>query len=170
MEQQKDQPDLAQSELLRDAIRAELAETRRRFHALLATLSDADLQRKSINPAWTIGELLVHIIYWLGRTPQVVEDVRKRRGVRHFPRFLFNWLNIPLTRAAVRTLTCQALAEQYDAAYAETLTVLEGIQPEEWNKGATFIAGEHRTIERIMRSHAPHFEEHAEQIRQSIGL
>ncbi len=164
MTEQEHQTALQQAQQLQDTIRAELAEARQRFHVLLDSLSDADLQRKSTNPAWTNGEILAHIIYWLAYTPRAVKYVRRHQGVRHFPHFLFNWLNIRLTRYAARKMTRQALAERYERAYEATLHVLENIQPHEWTKGATFLRNEHRTIEIIIRSHAQHLVEHAAQI------
>ncbi len=166
MTEQEHQTALHQAQQLQDTIRAELAESRQRFHVLLDSLSDADLQRKSTNPAWTNGEMLAHIIYWLGYTPRAVKYVRRHRGIRHLPPFLFDWLNIRLTRYAARNMTRQALAERYERAYEATLHVLESVQPHEWTQGAYFIGNEYRTIEIIIRSHAQHFTEHAAQIRR----
>jgi hypothetical protein len=50
--------------------------------AFFATLSEADFRQKSIASAWTIKELLVHIVFWLRETPRVVKVVRTGRGIR----------------------------------------------------------------------------------------
>src|SRR5262250_856432 len=44
-------------------IRNELEETRRRFHALLGSLSAADWDAPSHNPAWTNGQLVFHMLF-----------------------------------------------------------------------------------------------------------
>ena len=64
-----------QSSSLQETIQAELEETRRDFLALLATLYEADFRQKSIASAWTIKELLVHIVFWLRETPRIVTMV-----------------------------------------------------------------------------------------------
>ena len=56
--------------LLYHALRAELEATRQAFRALLATLRPADWTRPSLNPAWTIGEVLWHITGYLFLIPQ----------------------------------------------------------------------------------------------------
>src|SRR5215472_16843437 len=44
-------------------IRDELEETRRQFHALLGSLSAADWDAPSRNPAWTNGQLIFHMLF-----------------------------------------------------------------------------------------------------------
>jgi hypothetical protein len=157
---------------LQDIVRAELEETRSDFLALLATLSETDLQQKSVMSAWTVKELLVHIVFWLRQTPGVVKMVRTGWGIRRIPTPLFDWLNLWLTRMAAWRQTRQAIMTRYERAYQATLRLVEGIQPDEWNKGASFggpFHGEYRTIEIILRSHRAHFQEHAAEIRQSLS-
>ena len=43
---------------IQKAIGEELAATRARFHSLLASLSEEDFQKQSLNPGWTNGEIL----------------------------------------------------------------------------------------------------------------
>ena len=47
----------------KDVILTELASTRATFHALLDSLSEYDLQKKSHNPGWTNGEILAHMLF-----------------------------------------------------------------------------------------------------------
>lgn len=46
-----------------ELIRSELESARASFHALLASLSEEDLRRRSLNPGWTNGEILAHIVF-----------------------------------------------------------------------------------------------------------
>ena len=153
----------------REAIRAELEETRKNFHQLLDSLSNEDLRRKSINARWTIGELLVHVIYWLDYTPRIVEMLRKGTGIRNVPVLLFDLANIWLTRFAARKVTVRSIGLRYDEAHDVTLRALDGVRDDEWGKSATFIKGEVSTMESIFHSIRSHFEEHAVQIRESLG-
>jgi hypothetical protein len=95
--------------------------------------------------------------------------LRKGTGIRNVPLFLFDWANIWLTRFAARKLTVRSIGLRYDAAHDVTLRVLEGVGDDEWGKSATFIKGEVSTMESIFHSIRSHFEEHAVQIRQSLG-
>jgi hypothetical protein len=166
------QPVSSPSASLQEIIRAELQETRNDFLALLASLSETDLQQKSVMSAWTVKELLVHIVFWLRQTPGVVRVVRTGRGIRTIPTSLFNWLNLWLTRLAAWRQTRQSILARYERAYQATLRLVEGIGTEEWNKGASFggpFHGEYRTIEIIIRSHRSHLQQHAAEIRQSLS-
>lgn len=110
---------------LPETILAELEETRRQFLALLASLSEADFQQKSTSSAWTVKQLLVHIVFWLQETPRVVTMVQTGRGIRTIPAPLFDWLNLWLTRLAAWRQTRQSISAQYERAYQATLKVVE---------------------------------------------
>ena len=47
----------------RAAIRAGLESTREPFHALLGLLTEDDWRRQSLNPGWTNGEILAHMVF-----------------------------------------------------------------------------------------------------------
>jgi hypothetical protein len=157
---------------LRESVRAELEEARKQFFALLDSLSEADFRQKSISSAWTIKELLVHIVFWLRETPRVVRIVQTGRGIRNIPEPLFDWLNLWLTRLMAWRQTRQSIAAHYERAYRAILKLVEGIQVDEWGKGASFggpFHGEYRTIEMIIRSHHTHVQEHAMEIWRSLS-
>ncbi len=48
---------------LPEIVRTELEEARSDFLALLVSLSETDLQQKSVTSAWTVKEVLVHIVF-----------------------------------------------------------------------------------------------------------
>ncbi len=168
-----DTPPLSpQSPSLQETIQAELEETRRDFFVLLAALSETNLRQKSTSSAWTIKELLVHIVFWLRETPRIVTTVRTGRGIRSIPTPMFDWLNLWLTRLAAWKQTRQSITAQYERAYQATLKLVEGLPQDEWNKGASFggpFHGEYRTIETIIRSHHTHVQEHATEIWRSLS-
>src|SRR5262245_50972311 len=55
-------PDVSDGEVGK-RIRDELEETRRQFHALLGSLSDAEWDAPSRNSAWTNGQLVFHMLF-----------------------------------------------------------------------------------------------------------
>jgi len=46
-----------------ESIRNELETTRSVFHALLESLSEDDWRRQSLNPGWTNGEVMAHMLF-----------------------------------------------------------------------------------------------------------
>lgn len=154
----------------RETIQAELAEARKSFLALLASLSDADFRQKSTTSAWTVKELLVHMVFWLNETPRAITMVRRGK-VRKISASLFAWLNLWLTRLAAWRQTRQSITTRYERAYQALLLLVAGIQEQEWKQGASFggpFHGEYRTIEKIIRSHRTHVQEHSAEIWQSL--
>jgi len=164
------QPVCYPNAFLSTTIEIELAKAREEFLALLASLSDTDLKRKSTVSVWTVKELLVHIIFWLRQTPRVVTLVRVGKSPPHIPGVLFAVINIWLTRLVVWQQDRESIIKQYEQAFQNVMQLTEGIQEQEWQRGASFGAPfyEYRTIEKIIRSHRTHVQEHATEIRQSL--
>jgi len=46
-----------------ESIRTELESTHEAFRALLESLSEEDMRRQSLNPGWTNGEILAHVLF-----------------------------------------------------------------------------------------------------------
>ena len=167
--------DATNTAALSTSLRGELAAKRDEFHQIREGLAEADLARPSTNPAWTVGEILVHIVYWLDYTPVAVELVRhptswRSRVSRAVPAFLYDRINVLLTRQAARHQTRQTIAQRYELAYQVTLTCLESIRADEWAVGAPFASfhGEYRTIARIFRSDVEHQTEHLREIHNAL--
>ncbi len=157
--------------------RIALATMRAQFQQFLELLADADLSCPTNNPAWSVGEQLMHIVYWLQYTPTAVQFVRRCTSVRSrlaraIPAILFDRLNIVLTRQAARHQTRQTIAQRYDLAYQEALNNLEGISPDEWTLGAHFAVyhGEYRTLTTIFRSLVSHQAAHLDEIRHRLPV
>lgn len=163
----------ANAKAVGDQIRAELEATRAAFHQLIASLTDADWHRPSGNPTWTIGEVAYHITLAPRMLPADVRLIRKGWRVPHPPAFLFNRLNVLVTRLGARRLTRQAVKEAYDDAHAVALGALGTIGEDEWSKGLDYpgwdpqLSG-HVTLERLFRYLSVHIEGHAQQIRAGL--
>lgn len=151
----------------RDAIRNELMDTRTAFHQLLDSLSPADWKRRSGNAAWTVGQLMWHLAWGAGFIPTGVENAKKGRGFNP-PAFIADRLNVLATRWGSRKATPRTVAPKYDAAHAKILAALDGVQHDEWTKGARNF-GEYMTIEALFHSVAEHLDEHGRDIRRALG-
>jgi hypothetical protein len=151
----------------RESVRAELEATRAKYHALLDSLTDADLKKRSGNPAWTVGQLMWHLAAGTGFTAGGIENARKGKGFNP-PQFLANPINVWSTRLGARRATRHSLADRYDAGHARLLAVLDTVREDEWQKGARFF-GQYQTVEALFRSVAQHFDEHEIDIKKGLG-
>jgi hypothetical protein len=159
---------------LREEIRAELEATRQAYHALLDSLSDEDWKRASGNPAWTVGQLMVHMTFAPRMLPADVGLIRRGGWMPNLPAFLFNWSNVLMTRWSARKETIHTVGALYDAAHGNALGALETIQDEEWALGREYpdwdpLLSGYVTLERLFRYLAIHFEVHEEQVRQGLA-
>ena len=158
---------------LREEIRAELESTRQAYHALLGTLSEEDWKKPSGNPAWTVGQLMVHMTFAPRMLPADVKLSRRGGWMPNLPAFLFNWSNVLMTRWAARKESVHTVGALYDAAHSNALGVLETIQDEEWSLGREYpdwdpLLSGFVTLERLFRYLVIHFEVHEEQVRQGL--
>jgi uncharacterized protein (TIGR03083 family) len=161
-----------QGESLHLALRAELETVRQAFQALLATLGPEDWDHPSLNPAWTIGEVLWHITGYLFMIPQQLMLLQTGTfpDQTKLSAESLNRGNVRQTRAGAQAQTFSTIAQVYDQGHAATLAALQRVRDDEWqigvrmpDMGPTFT-GEYRTIEALFRYHARHFAEHAAQI------
>jgi hypothetical protein len=172
MTEKRNQGSLSPSET-RESIRDELESTRRAFHRLLDLLSDQDLQVQSLNPAWTVREVLYHMSLAPRNVPNDLVLIRRLNRIPKIPPGPFNWLNMRLTKYGARHATKKYLAEQYDRAHVKTLRALESIQDDEWQRVVDYpdwdpMLSGYVTIERLFRYITLHFESHAQDIRLAL--
>lgn len=151
------------------SIRAELESTRKAFHRLLDQLSDHDLEVQSLNPDWTVGEVLYHMSLAPRNLPNDLALIRRLKRLPRIPAGPFNWLNRRLTRFGARDATKESLAEGYDWAHQKTLRALESIQDDEWQRGVDYpdwdpMLSGYVTVERLFHYISLHFESHARDI------
>lgn len=158
---------------LRDELRAELKTSRQAYHALLDSLSEEDWEKPSGNPAWTVGQLMVHMTFAPRMLSADVNLIRRGGWMPNLPAFLFNWSNVLMTRWAARKETVHSVGALYDAAHDRALSVLETVQDDEWSLSRNYpdwdpLLSGTVTLEHLFRYLTLHFEVHAEQVRQGL--
>lgn len=167
------QKDTSDSRSLNEEIREELEDTRQAYHGLLDSLSDEDWKKASGNPAWTVGQLMVHMTFAPRMLPADVGLIRRGGWMPRLPALLFNWSNVLMTRWSARKESVLTVGALYDAAHQKALAVLDTIQEEEWHLGKEYpdwdpMLSGYVTLERLFRYLTLHFEVHAEQVRQGL--
>ena len=154
----------------RTVLRRQLEETRSAFHALVKSLTDADWHRKTSSTAWTIGEMLTHLSDALAGTPEAIEHVRQGKNYLNPPSFL-SWLgpliNRRLVQQSARSQTRASILARYDKAHTAMVATVEGMQDDEWGRGAYCFGAGYKTILDLCQTPPSHFQEHAAQIAAS---
>lgn len=154
----------------RVAIHRELEDTRQRFHALLDSLDDFDLYLPSANPAWTIAEVLYHIVLGLAYVPLEVKALQLGLRTPQPSIALFDRLNPLLTRMAAQRQNRQSLAAAYDRQHACVIQALQSIKPTDWYKGRHYpsydppILDGFVHIQDLFHYPAQHLEAHQQEI------
>lgn len=151
----------------RESVRAELEATRTAYHELLSSISAEDWNRRSANGAWRVGQLMWHLGRGMEFFSEAVAYCRKGKAPNP-PAFLVDRVNVLLTRFGARGATPESVSEKYDAAHAALLTVLDGVQDDEWQKGVTVFASPY-TVESAFRGAKGHFEEHRADVLKGLG-
>jgi hypothetical protein len=149
----------------RVAIKAQIEKTRASFHALVASLSDVDLERKHRGSPWTVGSLLTHCVSAMEIVPRELECVRKGRNFYALPHWLFNPIRLWQARFSAVGQSPGKLIERYNTACALALQALDTVQDDEWQKSARFYDEGVWTIHRIFELQPQHLAEHADEIR-----
>jgi len=164
---------LLQDADLKQHLRIELESTRQEFHLLLEEIPAEMLDQPSLNPAWTIREVLYHMSLAPRNLPSDVRLIRYLKWVPKLPPGLFNRLNAYLTRQGARELDKSALAEKYDQAHARTLQALESVAEDEWQIGVDYpdwdlLLSGYVDLERLFHYISLHFNAHASEIRDAL--
>ena len=152
---------------LRESLRAELEANRAAFRALLASLADADLTRPSHNPAWTVKELLHHMVLSLEYVPQEVKAAQRGRNLMPMPQAIYDFVVILITRLGAFTQNRGSLIRRYEAAHTVVLQTLAAVRDDEWDQPLQFFYIQ-TTLEDLFRRQARHLAEHGEQIREGL--
>jgi hypothetical protein len=158
----RDEHDARKAEL-----RAEMERARTLYHELAALADRSNWTQKSGNPAWTVGQMLGHIVMIFSAVPMKLGRVRKGKGIPKPPDFIFNPLNEISTRLGTRKYRPENVVEGYDRAHEAALAELEKVEPHEWPLGATFF-GEYQDVEEIFRYPCKHVAEHEHHIRDGV--
>lgn len=157
----------------REALRAELEDTRKAYHALLADIPDTAWEKPTANPAWNVRQMMWHMTMAPRFLPQDIKMLRNGRSFKP-PAWLFNWLNIWYTRWGSRQATKASVAAAYDVAHEEVIALLDTIRDDEWNLAGEYpdinanLPGGQQTIADIFHYLTIHFREHEADIRSVL--
>lgn len=164
-----------------EAIRSELETTRNSLHSLLESLPESDVHRQSLNPGWTNGEILAHILFGFiilnALLPMARIWGRLPRGASKPLAWLldivtepFNWVNALGARMQGRVFTYQRIGKLYDRVYASLLKQAASIKDEEWERGMYYPTrwdsnfSDFMTLEKLFHYPVIHFNFHLKQI------
>jgi len=168
---------------VKETIRADLEAARVSFHALLDSLSEDDLRKKSNNPGWTNAEILFHMALGFMIVPRLAPLVRffGRLPDRYSKIFaqilnrgtgLFNWVNALGARMGGKVYTGRRLARQYERTHQAILRLLGSIREDEWELGMYYPTrwdaefGEYMTLKELFTFPISHYTFHLGQIKQ----
>ena len=163
------------------SIQSELESTRSLFHDLLTSLSEDDLHRQSLNPGWTNGEILAHMLFGFIVVNVLLPMTRAwgklpKGSSKPFAAFLnaitkpFNWFNALGARGQARVFTHERLGRTYDRVHAALLKKLASIRHDEWEQGMYYPTkwddnfSEFMTLEELFHYPVIHFNFHRKQI------
>ena len=152
----------------RTALIEHLWATQTNFHALLDALAEDDLRRPSANRAWSVREVLTHVVWSLELLPSEVTNARKGKGMFNYPPRIRDWLNAQLTRLGARGQTLQRLRQRYDVAFAAALATLDDVCDDDFQLGARFWSEGFRDIEGLFTAQIDHLAEHGADIRSAV--
>ena len=166
---------------IREAIHRELETTRAKFHTLLASLSERDFQRQSLNPGWANGEILAHMTFgfivinvllpmarlW-GRLPK--GSSKWFAWLLNTFTGLFNWFNALGARGQGKFFTRKRIGKIYDRVYFSLVKKINSIKDDEWERGMYYPTkwdpnfDEFMTLEKLFHYPVTHFNFHLAQI------
>ena len=159
----------------KERLRDKLEGTRREYHCLLQSISKDDFVKPSANQAWTVAEVLSHMSLAPRYISEDVTFIRRFTWIPKPPAGLFHAFNNWATKRGARNATHHSLAEQYDKAHERMTKTLEGIDDNEWSKGAEYpgwdpMLSGYVTLERLFDYPNQHFQAHAEELAEVLEL
>ena len=166
---------------VKSSVRTELETSSQAFHALLDSLTEEDLRKQSLNPGWTNGEILAHMIFGFTIVSALLPVERLWRRLpkessKGFAWLLnastgpFNWFNALGARMQGRVFTYQRVGKVFDRALLSLLKQVDSIKPDEWQRGMYYPTkwdpnfDEFMTLEKVLRYPVLHFNLHLGQI------
>lgn len=151
----------------REALRAELDDTRSKYHALLGTIGQDTWNRKGEGAVWSVKELMWHVALTTEFIARMTNTVRQGRGFNP-PAAILDRLNNLIARIGARNATPQSVAAKYDKAYQALIEALNEVQDEEWQREMNW-RGEILTVERFFHGVVEHYEEHSAEVWQVVS-
>ncbi len=164
-----------------ESICSELESTHSSFHVVLDSLSEEDCHKQSLNPGWTNGEILAHMLFgfiilnvllpmariW-GRLP--TGSSKPFAGLLNAFTRPFNWVNALGARMQGKVFTYKRIGKLYDSVYASLLKKAASIKDDEWERGMYYPTrwdanfSEFMTLEKLFHYPVIHFNFHLDQI------
>ncbi len=169
----------------KDTIQTELEAARATFHTLLDSMTEADMQRQSLNPGWTNGEIMAHMTFGFIIVNVLMPMARvwgrlPKGSSKWFAWLLnaftrpFNWVNALGARGQGRVFTHARIGKIFDRTHVALLKQVHSIREEEWGRGMYYPTkwdpdfDEFMTLEKLFHYAGVHFNFHLKQIaRQS---
>jgi hypothetical protein len=166
---------------IKEAIFKELERTRLAFHTLLASLTEQDFQKQSLNPGWTNGEILAHMTFGLMIVNVLLPLARlwgklPKGSSKWFAWLLnawvgpFNWINAVGARGQGRFFTRKRIVKIFDRIYFSLLKKINSVKEDEWERGMYYPTkwdpnfDEFMTLEKLFHYSVTHFNFHLNQI------
>jgi hypothetical protein len=166
---------------IKSSVRTELVAASLAFHALLDSLTEEDLRKQSLNPGWTNGEILAHMLFGFTIVSALLPMERLWRRLpkessKWFAWLLnastgpFNWFNALGARVQGKVFTYQRVGKVFDRALLALLKQVDSIKPDEWQRGMYYPTkwdpnfDEFMTLEKVLRYPVMHFNLHLGQI------
>lgn len=164
--------------MIKEELAGEMETTRRDFHHLLDSVPETSYNHPSLNPAWTIGDVLYHItlgpfalrfeIWMICRARWLFQ-----RGLNSVTAGIFNRANALFARRP-KQVTRQSLLKSYETGHAGLMSSLKRKEETDFTKSVTYpksfvaeLSGE-VNVERLFRYTKGHFDVHAEQIHKAL--
>jgi len=159
---------------IREQLYQEIVETKNEYNALLESIPEKAYVLPSSNPAWTIGEILYHMII----APRfMIKDIKMILGQNWLfrlipviiPKKLFDWLNKHLTRYGARNVSREFLLIEYKKAHEAALKALSNIDDKDFEKSFDYpdwdplLSGK-VTPERLFHYIKLHFDTHSQEL------
>ena len=163
------------------SIRSELESTHSSFHTVLDSLSEEDCHKQSLNPGWTNGEILAHMLFGFIILNVLLPMARlwgllPKSSSKPFAWLLnactgpFNWVNALGPRMQGKVFTYKRIGKLYDSVYISLLKKAASIKDEEWEHGMYYPTkwdanfSEFMTLEKLFHYPVIHFNFHLNQI------
>lgn len=164
-----------------NSIRSEFELTRNSFHTVLASLSEEDLHKQSLNAGWTNGEILAHMLFGFIVTATLLPMTRlwgrlPKGSSKPFAWLLnafttpFNWVNALGARMQGKFFTYKRLGKLYDYFYTSLLKTAASIKDHQWEQGMYYPTkwdsnfNEFMTLEKLFYYPIIHYNFHLKQI------
>ena len=170
----------------RAEILAQLAGARESFHTLVDSLSESDFQKPSLNPGWTNGEIIAHMMFGYLVINVLIPMARlwgrlPRGSSKWFAALLntltgpFNWVNALGARGQGKVFTHQRIIKIFDRVYISLTGKINSIRDDEWERGMYYPTkwdedfAEFMTLEKLFHYPVRHFNFHLKQIARNKG-